>query len=141
MGNDWEKLAGEKGRRVPSGRLSRALKLGKMGAKVAATTLKSKAESLVSSRVKGEEVRHFYGAKSDAVLLATYGFQFPPGGNPYSSIVLELAVFNVSKKTMANSYVDDLRRLSMIVDDRQRSSMVVENLRHRRSSTIINDCR
>ncbi len=39
MGEDWEKLAGEEGEEVPTGRFRRMLKLGSMGAKVTASTL------------------------------------------------------------------------------------------------------
>lgn len=42
MSEDWEKLAGEKGERVPTGRFKRAWKLGSMGAKVTASSLMSK---------------------------------------------------------------------------------------------------
>ncbi len=56
MGNDWEKLAGEQGEQIPSGRLGRALKFGRMGAKVAASTLMSRAGSLLSGQ-PGAEAR------------------------------------------------------------------------------------
>lgn len=42
MADDWEKLAGEKGENVPTGRFRRAWKLGAMGARVTASSLMSK---------------------------------------------------------------------------------------------------
>ena len=42
MAEDWEKLAGEKGKDVPTGRLKRAWKLGSMSARVTASSLMSK---------------------------------------------------------------------------------------------------
>ena len=42
MSDDWEELAGEQGEDVPTGKWSRAWKLGKMGAKVGASSLMSK---------------------------------------------------------------------------------------------------
>lgn len=42
MSEDWEKLAGEEGENVPTGRFKRAWKLGSMGARVAASSLMSK---------------------------------------------------------------------------------------------------
>jgi predicted unusual protein kinase regulating ubiquinone biosynthesis (AarF/ABC1/UbiB family) len=55
VSEDWERLAGEKGERVPTGRLKRALKLGSMGARVTASSLMSK----VSNRLMpgSEEAR------------------------------------------------------------------------------------
>lgn len=41
MGEDWEKLAGEEGEEVPTGRFKRIFKLGKMGTKVGAATVGS----------------------------------------------------------------------------------------------------
>lgn len=42
VSEDWEKLAGEKGERVPTGRFKRAWKLGSMGARVTASSLLNK---------------------------------------------------------------------------------------------------
>lgn len=42
MSEDWEKLAGEEGEKVPTGRFKRAWKLGSMGARVTASSLMSK---------------------------------------------------------------------------------------------------
>lgn len=41
MAKDWEKLGGEKGRRVETGRLGRAMKLGKLATRVAGSALKA----------------------------------------------------------------------------------------------------
>ncbi len=41
MAKDWEKLAGDRGRRVETGRIGRALKLGKLAGKVAGSTVKA----------------------------------------------------------------------------------------------------
>lgn len=48
MAKDWGKLAGERGERVRSGRFERMLKLGGMGARVAASTLYNKATSVLT---------------------------------------------------------------------------------------------
>lgn len=50
MAEDWEKLAGEKGQKVPSGRVGRLWKLGRMSAKVAASTVAGRAGDLLGMR-------------------------------------------------------------------------------------------
>ncbi len=54
MAKDWEKLAGEKGERVKSGKLERMMKLGSVGAGVAASSLAGKMRNLLGG---GEEAR------------------------------------------------------------------------------------
>jgi predicted unusual protein kinase regulating ubiquinone biosynthesis (AarF/ABC1/UbiB family) len=49
MGPDWEKLSGEKGRDVPSGRLKRMLRVGALGASVGASTALRKVGRVVRS--------------------------------------------------------------------------------------------
>ena len=51
MGTDWEKLAGEQGRNVPSGRFKRLLRVGALGASVGASTALRKVSQAV--RPKG----------------------------------------------------------------------------------------
>ncbi|MBA2663427.1 MAG: AarF/ABC1/UbiB kinase family protein [Bradymonadaceae bacterium] len=52
MSQDWEKLGGETGEAVPTGRLSRALTLGTMGARVTASSVASKIGGLMLSASK-----------------------------------------------------------------------------------------
>lgn len=47
MGEDWEKLAGESGEKVPTGRFSRMWKLGSVGAGVAASSLAGKVKNML----------------------------------------------------------------------------------------------
>ena len=47
MGDDWEELAGEEGEEVPSNRLGRMFKLGKMGARVGASSLANKLKNFL----------------------------------------------------------------------------------------------
>lgn len=54
MAKDWEKLAGEKGERVKSGKFERMLKLGGVGAGVAASSLAGKMRNLMGG---GDEAR------------------------------------------------------------------------------------
>ena len=47
MGDDWEELAGEEGEEVPSNRFGRMFKLGKMGARVGASSLASRLKNFL----------------------------------------------------------------------------------------------
>ena len=55
MAEDWEKLAGEQGERVPSSRFGRMFALGKMSAKVSASMLAHKASNLLSGKLGDEQ--------------------------------------------------------------------------------------
>ncbi len=55
MAKDWEKLAGEKGERVSSSRLERMMKLGGMGAGVAASSLAGKMKNFIGRRGRDDE--------------------------------------------------------------------------------------
>lgn len=50
MADDWEKLAGERGKSVPSSRFGRMFALGKMSAKVSASMLAHKASNLITGK-------------------------------------------------------------------------------------------
>ena len=69
MAKDWEKLGGERGEVVPSGRLSRALTLGKMGARVGASVLATKASALMGRR-SGEDLREAYAQSAEHMVEA-----------------------------------------------------------------------
>jgi predicted unusual protein kinase regulating ubiquinone biosynthesis (AarF/ABC1/UbiB family) len=63
MPKDWEKLAGEEGEEVTSSRLSRMLQLGRMGARVGASSLASKLKSKLtggSAAEREEALREAY---------------------------------------------------------------------------------
>lgn len=55
MAKDWEKLAGEKGERVTSSKFGRMMKLGSVGAGVAASSLAGKVKSLISTGDEAED--------------------------------------------------------------------------------------
>lgn len=60
MSEDWEKLAGEKGERVSSGKFERMFKLGSMGAGVAASSLAGKMKRFVKGDSGEDALRDNY---------------------------------------------------------------------------------
>ena len=75
MSDDWEKLAGEEGEEVPSGRFGRMFKLGSMGARVGASSLASKIKNTLmpgDADKKDEELRKAY-AKQAARMAEVFG--------------------------------------------------------------------
>lgn len=66
MAEDWEKLAGEQGERVPTGRFSRMWKLGSAGAGVAASSLAGKVKNMLGG--KDEDLEETY--RKNALKLA-----------------------------------------------------------------------
>lgn len=68
MAKDWEKLAGEKGERVSSSRLERMMKLGGMGAGVAASSLAGRVKQLLGSNESVDEGNRKSAARMVSVL-------------------------------------------------------------------------
>lgn len=70
MAKDWEKLAGEKGEEVPSGRFGRMFALGKMSARVGASMLANKAGSLLGGKndTSEERLKQAYQANAQHVV-------------------------------------------------------------------------
>lgn len=60
MAEDWEKLAGEKGERVSSGKFERMFKLGSVGAGVAASSFAGKMKRLVTGESGEDALRDNY---------------------------------------------------------------------------------
>lgn len=60
MGQDWEKLAGEKGERVSSGKFERMFKLGSVSASVAASSFAGKMKRFVKGDAGEDELRDNY---------------------------------------------------------------------------------
>ena len=58
MARDWEKLAGEKGRDIPSGRLDRFLRVGKLGVSVGASAAMRKVGGLFGKKDLDDDAAH-----------------------------------------------------------------------------------
>jgi predicted unusual protein kinase regulating ubiquinone biosynthesis (AarF/ABC1/UbiB family) len=68
MADDWEKLAGEEGEEVPSGRFGRMFKLGTMGARVGASSIASKLKNVLTpgdAEKKDEDLRKAYAKQAE----------------------------------------------------------------------------
>ncbi len=67
MKKDWEKLAGEEGEKVSSSKIQRVLRLGSVGAGVAASSLAGKLKSFVrgGSEDEEEQLRNLYRKNAD----------------------------------------------------------------------------
>lgn len=75
MSEDWSKLAGEKGEKIPTGRLKRALTLGSMSARVTASTMAGKLGSAIlpGSKDKREEMLRATYAKNAEKVVESLG--------------------------------------------------------------------